>query len=421
MFVMEKNMSQPYDMELLEKYADVAVGVGVNLQKGQRLWLNVPIEARELGQAIVRSAYKRGASFVQVNWQDPITQRIRMEECDEDYLDVVPEYMIEALSAHMDAGYPILNVRGVDPELMKGIDPKRLQKVQMATGKASEPVAKRTTSFKSAWCVIAVPVPAWTAKVFPDLSPEEGERAMWDVIFDVCRIKEDDPVEAWRKHSDELNKRADYLTNKGYTALHYKGEGTDLRVGLPKGHLWKGGGQMTQSDVMCVPNIPTEEIFTLPHKDQIEGVVSATKPLPYAGNVIDNFKLQFSEGVAVHAEAQQGQEALDMLLSMDDGAKSLGELALVPHSSPISQSGKLFFNVLYDENAACHVALGRAYTFTIEGGNDMSAEELDEAGVNVSITHNDFMIGSESLNIDGITADGKAEPILRNGEWAFEV
>jgi len=413
--------SKAYDPEMLQKYADVAVGVGVNLQPGQKLWVNIPIEARDLGQAITRAAYRMGASLVNINWMDAITNRIRMEESQEDYLDTTADNLINALVEHIDGGNPIISVSGADPELMKGIDPKRLQKAQMAGGKASQPVAKRLSGFAAPWCVIAVPVPAWTAKVFPDLDAEAGEAKMWETIFKMCRIDQDDPVEAWRQHSNDLNARADYLNEKAYASLHYKGDETDFRVGLPKGHIWKGGGQDTQNGTMCVPNIPTEEIFTLPHKDQLDGVVKSTKPFPYAGNIIENFKVQFSEGVVVHTDADTGQDALDMLLSMDEGAKSLGEVALVPHSSPISQSRLMFYNILFDENASCHVALGRAYTFTIEGGNDMSPEQLEEAGVNQSITHNDFMIGNENLNIDGILPDGTVEPVMRNGEWAFDI
>lgn len=267
----------------------------------------------------------------------------------------------------------------------------------------------------------AIATQAWADKVFPDVPVDERVMKLWDAIFAATRIYEDDPVTAWRKHQQDLVNRSAYLNDKAYTALHFKGEGTDLTIGLPQGHIWQGGGDDHSSGKRFAPNLPTEEIFTMPHRERVSGTVRASKPLSYNGTIIDDFSISFEAGRVTGFEAGQGGDVLQDLIDTDEGAKHLGEVALVPHSSPISQSGILFFNTLFDENAACHIALGRAYGKTIQGGTEMDEDQFVEAGGNVSQTHVDFMIGSATLDIDGVTLDGKHEPVMRQGEWAFEV
>jgi aminopeptidase len=269
------------------------------------------------------------------------------------------------------------------------------------------------------WTVIAASVPSWAAKVFPDLSPEAGQAMLWEAIFEVCRLRQADPVAAWKAHTKGLIARCEYLSQKGYTALKFTGPGTDLTLGLPEGHVWTGGSDTTTTGITFTPNLPTEEVFTLPHRDRGEGVVSASRPLNYMGSLIEDFALTFAEGRVVKAVAAKGEPILHKLLDTDDGAGRLGEVALVPHSSPIAQAGTLFYESLFDENAASHVALGSAYKFNLAGGGAMGDDEFAGAGGNQSLVHVDLMIGSGEMDVDGIGGDGTAEPVMRGGEWAF--
>ena len=405
----------------LEKYAEVAVKIGLDFRKGQALHINAPVDARPMVQAVVRQAYRAGARSVYVNWNDPELGLIKVQEASDEALEEFPTFIVDYLTKHMDAGDAILSISGSDPDLLAGQDPMRLKKIQMTAAKANNPVSERIVNNVTNWLIVMVPHPALSMKVFPDLSPEEAKEKHWEAIFKMCRIDGDDPVAKWEAHVTELQKRSQYLNEKSYSALHYTATGTDLTIGLPKGHLWITAGLEAKNGTKPIVNMPTEEIFTLPHRDQVHGVVRSTKPLNYMGTVIDNFTLQVSEGSVVSGKAEKGQDALDILLATDEGVRSFGEVALVPHSSPISQSGLTFFNTLYDENASCHLALGRAYRFTLDGGVEMDDAGFEEAGGNNSLAHVDFMIGSEELNIDGITADGTREPVMRNGEWAFEV
>jgi aminopeptidase len=403
----------------LAKYADVAVHIGLDLHKGQRLFIYSPIEARSLAQAVTRSAYKAGAAFVHVQYMDPVLDKIRVEDGPEASLDEYPAWLSDAVAAHMDNGDAILSISAADPDLMAGQDAQRMKRLQRSSVLFGQSRSERIMRNKTNWLIIMAPHPALSAKIFPKLSPAEAEKAHWETIFKMCRVDQPDPVKAWEKHAQQIEKRADYLNKKQYHALHYSAPGTDLTIGLPENHVWRGAGQDMQNGTHPIVNVPTEEVFTLPHKDRIDGVVRSTKPLPFNGSIIENFTLQFSEGSVVSAKAEKGQDALDILLGTDAGARSLGEVALVPHSSPISQSGLLFYNILYDENASNHLALGRAYRFSLEGGTTMSDEEFEAHGGNNSLTHVDFMMGSGEMNVDGIRADGKREAVLRNGEWAF--
>ncbi len=268
--------------------------------------------------------------------------------------------------------------------------------------------------------IVTAPVQGWARKLFPDDPPESGITKFWETLFQICRIDAPDPVKAWQNHVSELISRREYLTEKQYAGLKLTGPGTDLSIGLPPGHMWHGANLTTQSGIDFVTNLPTEEIFTLPHRGKTEGVVAATKPAVSSTGIIEDFNLTFSKGRVVKASARVGEDVLQKSLEIDEGARHLGEVALVPHSSPISQSGLLFYNILLDENASSHLALGNAYKFTIEGGEAMSDEEFSAAGGNTSLLHTDFMVGSEEMDIDGITSDGTSEPLMRGGEWAFD-
>ncbi|MEL6407471.1 MAG: aminopeptidase [Chloroflexota bacterium] len=405
----------------LQKYADVAVNVGVDLQAGQRLWISAPLEARELVTALTRSAYKAGAADVFVNWSDPVLDKIRLEDGSDEAVENYPAWLVDGLLQHTDNGDARISVTCNDPDLLADMDATRTRAMQRARAKLRKPVSDRIVNNVANWLIVMAPHPAISAKLFPELEPASAREKHWQTIFQMCRITGDDPVADWQAHIGELVKRASYLNEKNYHALHYKAPGTDLTIGLPDGHIWDTARLSMKNGTQPVVNVPTEEVFTLAHRERIDGVVRSTKPLSYNGTIIEDFTLQFSEGDVVHAEAKRGQDALDTIISTDDGARSIGEIALVPHSSPISQSDLLFYNTLYDENASNHLALGQAYRFTLEGGTEMSADEFTEAGGNSSLVHVDFMMGSGDMDIDGITSDGTREPIFRQGEWAFEV
>ncbi len=317
----------------------------------------------------------------------------------------------------MESGDAVLSVYANDPDHLKDEDPQLVTAMQQATSRAVRPFRELISRNATNWSIVAAAVPAWAAKVFPGLDAEAGVEALWNAIARLCRLDEPDPVAAWRDHLERLAARKDRLNSRRYTALKYTGPGTDLTIGLPDRHVWVSGQSTASNGIVFAPNLPTEEVFTMPHKGRVNGFVTASKPLSYAGTLIEEFRLEFVDGRAVDVSATRGQEMLKELVSADDGAARLGEVALVPHSSPISQSGLLFYNTLFDENAASHVALGAAYKFTLGGSEDMSDEAFERAGGNRSVVHVDFMIGSGALDVDGVAANGAAEPLMRQGEW----
>lgn len=411
-----------YDPQLLEKYAELAVKVGLNLQPGQRLLITgAPVQLAPLVRLLSKHAYLAGARYVEVIWADQELERLRLQYGPPEALDEFPEWRVQVSLDYLDAADAHLRVYAADPDLMADQDPEALKKVQKIRAEKMAPVAVHISQFSTNWLIISGSIAGWAAKVFPGLTTVAAEARLWDAIFEICRIKDDDPVASWQRHVARLAARREYLTAKGYQKLHYQAPGTDLIIGLPAGHRWVGGSEMAGNGIVFMPNIPTEEVATIPHRQQINGTVAATKPLSWGGVTIDNFSLTFEDGRVVQATAEKGQAALDALLETDEGALSLGEVALVPHSSPISQSGILFYNTLFDENASCHLALGRAFKVCMPGGADLSDEEFLAAGGNLSLTHVDFMVGSADMNIDGYLPDGTAEPILRQGEWAFDV
>lgn len=406
----------------LEKLADVAVKVGVNVQKGQRLLLRrVNLSAAPLVQAIARAAYKVGAKYVDVQWEDEATRKIRHEHADTSSFDHYPQWQADALNEYAREGDAILAIDNDDPDLLAGHNPEHINKERIVKEKLIAPFRKEQKKNAINWSIVSWPSPAWAAKMFPEDEEPVQMQKLLDLIMQTSRVHMDDPVAHWREHAANLRKRATWLNQKQYRYLHYLGPGTDLKIGLPIGHRWMAAESETSSGITFVANIPTEEIFTLPHKDETEGVVRCSKPLNYQGNVIEDFTLTFKQGRVVGIEAARGKELLEHMITADKGAARLGEVALVPHDSPIAQSGVLFYNTLFDENAASHIALGAAYPFCLEGGSQMSDDEFEAAGGNNSIMHVDFMIGSEHLSIDGETLGGKREPLMRDGVWAFEL
>ena len=409
---------QEFD-RMLTKYADVVVKVGLNLRKRQRLSVRAIIDDAPFIRKVAESAYKAGAQYVDVLWTDERISRIRFEHADPETITDIPEWMTPRFEEYYARGDADLAVLSSDPDLFDGIDPELIAKNRTARAKKFEHLRKYENA--SNWCVVATASPAWARKVFPGISTEEAQSKLWEAIFNSCRIDLPDPVQAWRDHTDNLIKYKNYLTAKHYTELKYKGPGTDLTVGLPEKHVWMGAEESFKNGITCTVNIPTEEVFTLPHKDKVNGTVTATKPLNLMGVLIEDFSLTFENGRAIKVTAKKGEEDLRKLIETDENACRLGEAALVPNSSPISQRGHLFYNTLFDENASCHLAVGNAYRDTIEGGKDMTDEEFQAHGGNKSLIHVDFMIGSDQLDIDGITKDGTREPIMRQGEWAFKV
>ena len=403
----------------ISNFADLIIKVGLNLQKGQQLMVRAAVETAPFTREVVRRAYQAGAPYVDIIWSDDDTTLARFEHAPDDSFEIFHEWRRDALLAAAARGDAILSIRSTDPELLKDQDPEKVATVQRVAQTELRPFSRHIMNSDLNWCLVSVPIPSWSTKVFPDVSEDEAQAKLWDAIFTTVRADLDNPVEAWQTHLENLEERRRYLNDKQYSALKYSAPGTDLTVGLVKNHLWLGGTQPTNDDIVYVANMPTEEVFTMPHKDRIDGTVRNTLPLSYSGNLIDGFEITFKEGKVVDYKAERGEATLKQLLETDDGAKSLGEVALVPHSSPISQSGILYYNTLFDENASSHLALGRAYRFNVAGGTKMSDEEATEHGANDSLTHVDFMIGSKEMDIDGVTEDGKTEPVMRGGEWAF--
>ncbi|MFS0577007.1 aminopeptidase [Sporosarcina sp. 179-K 3D1 HS] len=403
----------------LERYAELAVKVGVNIQPNQYLLINASIETAAFVRLVVEKAYDAGARQVFVDWVDDAVSRIRFEKAPAESFSEFPDWKVQEREQLAEKGAAFMSITSQSPDLLKGIDPSRIADSQKAAGQALDRFRQKMQADKFSWTVIAAPSKDWADKVFPDLPEDDRVPALWEAILKSVRADQDDPVQAWIDHDQTLHAKVDYLNEKRYQKLHYRAPGTDLTIELPEGHLWCGAGSINEQQQAFMANMPTEEVFTVPLKTGVNGFVSSTKPLSYGGNIIDNFKITFQDGRITEVAAEKGEEVLKRLVETDDGAKYLGEVALVPHHSPISESGLLFYNTLFDENASNHLAIGSAYAFCLEGGKTMSREQLEERGLNQSITHVDFMIGSDRMDIDGIRHDGTAEPVFRDGNWAF--
>ncbi len=405
----------------LKKYAELVVKVGLNLQPRQKLIVRADINTAPLVEEIVAVAYQEGCPLVTIVWSDEKINKIRHQYAPRDSFDQFPSWKFEGIANEIKDGAAYLQVAGADPELLKGLDPKAVATSRQALAKNYRPIGELQGQSYTQWNLICPPTPDWAKHVFPEVDKETALEMLWKKVFTLCRLDSDDPVAVWEKHIADLKERREFLTEKQYATLHLRAPGTDLKVGLPAGHIWMGGGSISSEKYDYVANIPTEEVFTLPHKDQVDGTVASSKPLSYYGSMIEDFSLTFSKGKVVELSAKRGEDVLREMVSTDEGAGFLGEVALVPHQSPISQSNIVFLNSLYDENASCHLALGRAYKFNLEGGPDMSNDEFFAAGGNNSNIHVDFMFGSGELDVDGIKADGSVEAIMRAGEWAFSV
>ncbi len=408
----------------LERYGNLAVHVGLNLQPGQRLMVigplangGVSLDAAPLVREIVAAAYRAGAPLVEVLWGDEPLQLARFAHAPADSFDQTSAWLSRALVEHVEGGGAMLSVYANDPDALKGQRPDRISAVQRATGLAARPFREQIARNQTNWSVVAAAGPGWASCVFPDAPPDQRVARLWKAIFQMCRLDRPDPIAAWNEHLAALAARRDTLNARRFSALKYTGPGTDLTIGLPDGHVWVAGRSDTRGGITFAPNLPTEEVFTMPHKDRVDGVVRASKPLSYGGTLIEDFDLRFEGGRVVEVRATAGQSVLQQLVGTDPGAARLGEVALVPHSSPVAQSGLLFYNTLFDENAASHVALGAAYKFTFDGGENLSDEAFERAGGNRSNVHVDFMIGSDALDIDGVDASGNTSPLMRKGEW----
>ncbi|MTH53067.1 aminopeptidase [Bacillus mangrovi] len=403
----------------LEKYAELAVKVGVNIQKGQQLVIYAAIDTADFTREVAKKAYEAGARNVTVDWMDDTISRLKYEKAPDEVFTEYPMHRAKEREELAENNAAFMSIVSSNPDLLKGVDSKRIAAANKAAGKALDRYRQYVQSDKMSWCVIAAPSKDWALKVFPEADEEEAVAKLWDAIFKAVRVYEEDPVQAWKEHNASLHQKVDYLNSKKYKSLHYTAEGTDLTIDLHEKHQWVGAGSENEKGTPFMANMPTEEVFTVPVKTGVNGVVSSTKPLSYGGNLIDRFKLTFENGKIVKAEAETGEEILKTLIEADEGAQYLGEVALVPYDSPISKSGVLFYNTLFDENASNHLAIGSGYAFNIQGGKKMNRDQLAEHGVNSSITHVDFMIGSQSMDIDGILEDGTREPVFRNGDWAF--
>ena len=416
-------MSIDFD-QTLRRYAELIVKIGLNLQRGQRLIIigplangGVSLEAAPLVRHIAAAAYTAGAQLVEPIWGDEPLQTLRYQHAPRESFDQYSAWLPQALVDHAAAGHAVLSVYANDPGQLKHEPPDLVAAVQQATARSVHPFREYISRNQTNWSVVAAAAPAWAARVFPDAAPAQQLPRLWEAIIRMCRLDVPDPVAAWEAHLADLAARTDHLTRKQYTALTYKSPGTDLTIGLPAGHVWAGGRSVNIAGVPFAPNLPTEEVFTIPHKDRVDGIVRSTKPLSYGGTLIEGFSMRFAAGRVVEVAAERGEAVLRGLVETDAGAARLGEVALVPHHSPVAQSGLLFYNTLFDENAASHVALGTAYRFTLGGADTMSDEDFERAGGNRSAIHVDFMIGSGALDVDGVLPDGTAEPVMRRGDW----
>lgn len=405
--------------QLLDAYAGLTVRTGLNIQKGQQLLITAPLDAVPLVRRVTEHAYKAGASLVTTIYGDDEATLARYRHAPGDTFDEATGWLFNGMAEAFKGGAARLAIAGENPALLSGQDPDKLSRANKARSRAYRPALELITGFAINWCVIAAATPAWAKSVFPDLPEAEAVDRLWQAIFVCTKADQPDPIAAWETHNAELRRRTEFLNDRRYRALKYKGPGIDLTLGLAEEHSWKGGGGTALNGVFCNANIPTEEVFTAPHKDMVDGIVCSSKPLSHQGSLIDGIKVRFERGRIVEMSAEKGEDAFRNLISTDEGAARLGEVALVPHSSPISKSGIIFNNTLFDENAASHIAVGQSYTENIRDGSKRSKEELAALGANASLVHVDWMIGSGELDVDGILHDGKAEALMRKGEWAI--
>ncbi|MCQ2016750.1 aminopeptidase [Clostridium butyricum] len=405
--------------DLLSKYAKLAALKGINIQKNKMLVINSPIECSEFARMIAEEAYKAGASDVVINYNDEKFNKIKYEYTSAEVLSFTPEFEKDKYNYYVEQGASFLSISASDPDLLKDIDASKIATVQKSRREALKRYYEACNSNENAWCIVSVPTEGWANKVFKNSNSKEAVEQLWDAIFTVMRIKEEDPVKAWNNHLENLNKKLIELNNHAFKYIHFTNSlGTDLKVELVKNHIWCGGKDTTKNGVEFIANMPTEEVFTTPKLDGVNGTVYSSKPLSYCGNLINNFSITFKDGKVIDCSAETGLDVLKEIIKTDENSCRLGEVALVPYDSPISNSNIIFFNTLYDENASCHLALGSSYPSCIKNGENMNKEQLLEAKANFSLTHVDFMIGTKDTNIVGVKEDGTKISIFKDGNWA---
>jgi aminopeptidase len=415
-----KKGSYTMNNELLEKYALLLVKTGINIQKNQTLVINAPIECASFVRIASKIAYNEGAREVVINWRDELSSKIKFMNAQDEVFLEYPDWQRDFYLSNVRSGAAFLSISASDPELMMDVDPERMSNSHKAASTAIKEYRERLMSNRNVWCIASIPTTAWAKKVFPEVSEDEAVEKLWDAIFKTVRVDTIDPVASWEIHKVNLKKSMDFLNSNNFKYLKYKNSlGTDLKIELSEEHLWLGGSEYTPEGIEFIANMPTEEVFTLPKKTGVNGIVVSSKPLNYNGNLIEDFSLTFKEGRIIDFKAQKGYDSLKSIIETDEGSYYLGEVALVPHDSPISNSNILFYNTLFDENASCHLAIGKAYPVCIKNGENLSAQELQKLEVNDSFVHEDFMVGTEDLEIIGITRDGKEVPVFKNGNFAF--
>lgn len=410
-------MSRSFE-ENLQRYAELAVAEGVALAPGQELLIFAEIGSAPLARLVATEAYRRGAKNVEVFYSDPELTLAKYAHGSDESITYAPQWLIDGIAAAHRSNAARLGILSTDPSLLAGVSPDKVAAQSKAQGQARRIISEIIAGFEINWSLIGAASPAWASRVFPNLPTDEAVAKLWEAIFLTSRVLEDDPIAAWRTHSEGLEARVKLLDEMRLDAVHFRGPGTDLRVGLADGHMWAGGRGRARNGILCSPNVPTEEVFCMPHRDRVNGVVSSTMPLSLRGQMIDGIQVEFVNGAAVKVTAKQGEDAFAKLVATDEGACRLGEVALVPHSSKVGQSGVLFLNTLYDENAASHIAFGACYGENLAGYDDMSEEERLKHGANDSIVHVDWMIGSGEIDVDGVLPDGTLVPLMRAGEWA---
>lgn len=411
------NRSEPIDQVKLDKLAEVAVRVGLGLQPGQDLIMTAPIAAAPLARKVAEYAYKAGAGLVTTLFSDEELTLARYRHGQDLSFDRATGWLYEGIAKAFDQNTARLGIYGDNPMMLSGEDPSKVARANKANSTAYRPALEKIAGFDINWSILSYPNPSWAKQMFPGEAEDVAVAKLADAIFAASRIDTPDPVEAWKAHNAALAKRTAQLNGQRFHALHFTGPGTDLTVGLADGHAWRGGASLAKNGITCNPNIPTEEVFTTPHAWRVDGFVRSTKPLSHQGTLIDNIEMRFEGGKIIEARASKGEEVLSKVLDTDEGARRLGEVALVPHSSPISASGLLFYNTLFDENAACHIALGQCYADCFEEPG-LTPDQIAGRGGNKSLIHIDWMIGSGEIDIDGLDAGGNRTPVMRKGEWA---
>lgn len=405
---------------MMNKYAELLVKKGVNLQPGQKLVVSAGVECAELVRAVTKEAYKVGAQDVIAHYTDEIVSKLRYDYNDPDYFKNVPQHTINFYNDYASEHVAWLFITSEDPNLLRNVDPQKIQAYSIAIHQACQPFYDGMDLMVDRWCIAGAPSLRWANQVFDDMSDQEALEALWQAIYHVCYIDTPDPLNTWDLHRVSFENRVNKLNALKIQSLHYKNSlGTDLTIGMNKDYLFAGGGSYTTDGLYSFPNIPTEEIFTSPDYKNVNGIAYASLPLAYNGVLIKDFYVRFENGRAVECGAKEGEETLKSIIETDEGSHYLGEAALVPFDSPISQMGLLFYNTLYDENAACHLALGKGFAECLKNGVGMSKEELKAHGINDSLTHVDFMIGTKDLSITATLSDGSTTPIFKNGVFVF--